>query len=70
MKKQKTIKQLLSNPPQPPEIPWHVWTKLGDKNLSIFGNQVSFGEGDYASLEEMQAALTWYVEQFGGTVKW
>lgn len=69
MKKQKTLKQILSNPPQV-AVPWAVWTKLGDKHVSILGNQVSFGDSDYATIEEMQTALTWYVEQFGGTVKW
>lgn len=70
VKKQKTLKQILDNPPELPVIPLHVWTKLGDKHVSVYLNQVSFGESDFASLEEMRLALDWYVEQFGGEVKW
>lgn len=69
-KKPKTISELLSAAPVPPEIPYGVWNRLGDKNISIFGDQVSFGDGDYGSLEEMRHAVSWYVHQFGGKVTW
>jgi nitric oxide reductase activation protein len=53
------------------EVPHHVWTCFGErvKFISFFGDQISLGE-DFASLEEVRKALAWYVEQFGGKVKW
>jgi hypothetical protein len=53
------------------EVPFNVWNKFGERTkfISFFGDQISLGE-DYASLEEVRAAIEWYVEQLGGEVKW
>lgn len=53
-------------------IPFNVWRILGHRNqkiISIFGDDISFGE-DFGSLEEVRAAISWYAEQMGGKVKW
>jgi hypothetical protein len=52
-------------------VPWHVWRCLGNqqKQISISGTDICLGE-DYVSLEQARAAVQWYVEQLGGTVKW
>jgi hypothetical protein len=43
----------------------------GHKELEIVGDMIGLGgESDLASPEEVRHALTWYVEQLGGTVKW
>lgn len=70
MKKSKTLKNILDSAPVPPEVPWEVWTKLGSKNVLLFNEQVSFGESDYGTVEQMRTAIEWYVEQFDGIVKW
>lgn len=45
---------------------------LGDSTakISYANGDVSLGEGDYGSLEQMREAIEWLVEQFGGEVKW
>ncbi len=53
------------------EVPWphsHLLFE-GRRKLDIYGDQISLGE-DHASVEECQAAITWFVEQLGGKVKW
>lgn len=55
------------------EIPWHAWTFFSDsgkKSLSIFGDQVSIGDGDYKTLAEARESVEWLITQLGGTVKW
>jgi len=55
------------------EVPWSVWTKFGEnaKFISVNGNQASLtNTSDYANMEELRAALEWYVDQLGGKVKW
>jgi hypothetical protein len=55
------------------EVPWHVWRMLGEnsKFITLAGNQASLTmEGDYGSMEELRAAVEWYVDQLGGKVKW
>lgn len=66
----KTIKQRLEQWPKDPEVPFYVHRFIGSKDVSLFNGQVSFGEGDYASIEQIQGAIEWYVHQLGGTVKW
>jgi hypothetical protein len=53
------------------QVPYHVWTLFGDnqKEIYLYGSEVCLGE-DPCSVAEAQAALQWYVEQFGGSVKW
>lgn len=56
-----------------PEVPYNVWTTFGPsvKSITMFDNHVSLsGDGDYKTLEQTREAITWYVKQFGGTVKW
>jgi hypothetical protein len=51
--------------------PWSV-TRAGLK-VSIFGDQVMLTDtedADYLTLEDSREALTWLVDQLGGTVKW
>jgi len=66
-----TIELINKAEEEAPEIPWEVWTAFFDTRPAgyISGNMVSFG-GDYKSLEEMQVAIQWMVEQLGGEVKW
>lgn len=53
------------------DVPHGVWTIFGDqcKEIRMMGDQACFGE-DYASLEQLRAAIDWYAEQLGGQVKW
>lgn len=53
------------------EVPHEVWTLFGPntKNIRIVGDEICLGE-DYASLEKAQAAMDWYVNQFGGNITW
>ena len=53
------------------QMPWEVgrFFKDGSRSISFFGDQASFGE-DYGTIEELRSAIQWFVEQFGGTVKW
>ncbi len=53
------------------EVPYHVWSQMrpDSQRISIVGSDVSLGE-DYATLEGARAAIEWYVQQLGGTVKW
>jgi hypothetical protein len=55
-----------------PPIPYEVWTCFWDSppHLSIYGELGVGFEGDCKSIEEMQTALSWLVDQFGGEVKW
>lgn len=55
----------------PIDVPYNVWTKFGEKSKQVLiaGDQVSLGE-DYASLEQAQEAIEWYVNQLGGKVEW
>ena len=55
------------------EVPWKVWTKLGDqcKKLEIYGNHAFISStADSGTLPELREAIEWYVEQLGGKVKW
>jgi hypothetical protein len=55
------------------EVPWNVWTKFGEnaKFISVHGNQASLtNTADYANMEELRAALGWYVDQLGGSIQW
>lgn len=55
------------------EVPWHVWTKFGEqcKHVEIMGNHAFLTKtGDSGTLQELQAAVEWYVTQLGGKVKW
>jgi hypothetical protein len=54
------------------EVPWNVWRLFGTQQQRINivdSNEISLGE-DYATLEEARTAIKFYVEQFGGKVKW
>ena len=55
------------------QIPDHVRRHLlGDMNarLSYAGDQLSIGEADYSTLEDLQNAVGWFVNQLGGAVTW
>lgn len=52
------------------EAPWHVYRYLGN-GVFISGEQASLSnDGDFGKVSELRAAIEWYVDQFGGTVKW
>jgi hypothetical protein len=53
------------------EIPWEVrrFFPGATKAISFSGSDISVGE-DYGSLENLQAAVEWFVKQFGGKVTW
>lgn len=53
------------------EVPYDVWRIFVDSQrpISIVGTEISLGE-DYVSLDKVRDAIEWYVNQFGGTVKW
>jgi len=53
------------------EMPWHVMRFFVEGNRKIYfcGDQASFGE-DYGTVEELRKAIKWFVEEFGGKVKW
>lgn len=53
-----------------PRASWEHGIRLG-LNVSLAGSSVCFtNDGYYVSLEEAQQALEYYVQQFGGKVKW
>lgn len=55
------------------KVPWYVWRLIGTdaKIITLAGKQVSLTtNGDFGSICELRKAITWYVEQLGGTVKW
>lgn len=53
------------------DVPFHVYRIIGDKRISVLGDQVELGfDHDFVSLTEARAAVEWYVQQLGGTVKW
>jgi hypothetical protein len=55
------------------EVPWHVFRFFdgNTKKIVLAGDQASLSsEGDFGSLQELQKAVQWYVEQLGGKVKW
>lgn len=58
------------------EIPFYNVSRLffgsGNKKIHIFGDQIDLGgqDADFCSIDEARAAIEWYVEQFGGKVKW
>lgn len=58
------------------EIPFYNVSRLffgsSKRKLYIFGNQVELGgeDSDFCSIDEARTAIEWYVEQFGGKVKW
>jgi hypothetical protein len=55
------------------EVPWYVWTKVGEnaKFISVHGDQASLtNTADYGNVQELRAALAWYVDQLGGNIKW
>jgi len=41
----------------------------GNRKIYFCGDQASFGE-DYGTVEELRKAIKWFVEEFGGKVKW
>lgn len=52
-------------------VPYEVWTVLGNKQMSIMGNEISMSDnGDYSSLEKCKNAVEFYVNQLGGKVTW
>lgn len=54
-------------------VPYHVWTAFGPcaKEIRIGGGDACLtDQADYKSMEDLQKAITWYVEQLGGKVKW
>jgi hypothetical protein len=53
------------------EVPYEVWTCFGEncKHIRTFGDQATLGE-DFATLEQLRAAIDWYADQLGGKVKW
>lgn len=69
MKKKKAYQ--LMRDIKPIEMPYDVWRFFTNCNKNIYfaSEQASFGE-DYGSIEEIRAAIKWFVEQFGGEVKW
>lgn len=68
--KTRAIDNLKNAPPEIP-VPWEVWSLWGHaaKRIDFAGDQASLGE-DYAKLDRIRFALEWYVDQFGGNVKW
>ena len=55
-----------------PEIPWDVWTTFWEEypSVSMAGDCMSFGNGDYQSEEQIKRSLEWFVTQFGGEISW
>ncbi len=53
------------------EVPWKVLRLFPDNftHISLSSNDISLG-GDYGSLQENREALSWLIEQFGGTATW
>ncbi len=53
------------------EVPWEVWRFFGRtaKKFVLAGNAASPGE-DFGNIDELRAAVAWYVDQLGGKVKW
>lgn len=53
------------------EVPFGVWNIIGDKVISLHGDQMIFSpDGDCANLENARKAIEWYVIQLNGTVTW
>lgn len=71
MKIIKAIKEVQKTVDKVAKVPWDVWTAFWEEQpgFNITEDQVSF-DGDYKSLGEMREAITWFVTQFGGEVKW
>lgn len=52
------------------EVPYAVRCVFGD-DIRLFGVNIGFTEdADFVDLEDAQLAVTWLVDQLGGTVKW
>ena len=53
------------------KMPWHVMRFFaeGSRHITFSGDQASFGE-DYGTIDELRAAIKWFVKQFGGKVTW
>lgn len=69
MKNKKAIDTLVVQ--DPIAVPWAVWSLWGGgcRQITFAGSDASMGE-DYAGIERIRSALDWYVDQFGGKVKW
>lgn len=65
------IHEVVKNTPDGLEVPWEVWTVFGEKAKTVLfgGKEISLGE-DFKSLEQLRTAISWYVDQLGGKVKW
>lgn len=70
MKKEKKVIEIIESY-KDIEVPYHVWRLFSEqaKYISLMGSQASFGE-DYASIDELRAAIEWYADQLGGTITW
>lgn len=53
------------------EVPFNVYRcfKETGYNPCIMGTEICLGE-DFVSLDTARQAISWYVHQLGGTVKW
>lgn len=72
-KKKKSIRAVDVLVTQPDiDIPWKVYTVVSDSEIqiSILGDQLFIGGGDYVKLDEARNAIEWFVDQLGGKVKW
>lgn len=69
MKKKKAYQ--LMRDIKPVEMPYNVWRFFTncDKQITFASEQASFGE-DYGDIKEIRTAIEWFVDQFGGKVKW
>lgn len=53
------------------DIPYKVWTCFWSEKPQInIESDYFLLEGDCKNLKEMRDGIEWFVEQFGGTVKW
>jgi hypothetical protein len=52
-------------------VPWEVSRFIGEKTIAIAGEQACLSQnGDFGTVDEIREALSWMVNQFGGTVNW
>lgn len=52
-----------------PYFAWHLFSSQCKKIDIHCSERISLGE-DFDNIEAIRKALDWYVEQFGGKVKW
>lgn len=69
---QKILKQAAENQKALNEaMPHKTMCMLGSRSISLSGDQICITpDGDYMTVEEIQEAMQWLIEQFGGQVKW